>query len=58
MLIVSRRERRVTAIRRTEEGFRERDYRPGESLPLGEGHGSFAVDEVYAGIDLEDIDLE
>ncbi|MEM1030070.1 MAG: hypothetical protein AAGN82_06955 [Myxococcota bacterium] len=53
VLIVSRRERRVTAIRRTEEGFRERDYRPGESLPLGEGHGSFAVDEVYAGIDLE-----
>lgn len=56
VLFVSHRSRRITVVERTEEAagaWAERDVRGGESVTLGLHHASFAVDEVYDGIELD-----
>lgn len=56
VLFVSHRSRRITVVERTEEAtgaWAERDVRGGEIVTLGLHHASFAVDEIYDGIELD-----
>lgn len=53
VLFVSHRTRTITVVERVPEGWSERDYRSGESVTLTEPAVRFAVDELYAGVELE-----
>jgi len=53
VLIVSHRRPQVTVVERTQEGWQERELQPGEQVALAAPRLSFAVDELYAGIELE-----
>ena len=53
VLFVSHRERRVTVIRRGAEGWEEDERRAGERVVLGEPQLDFAIDDLYAGIELD-----
>lgn len=53
VLFVSHRERRVTIVRRTPVGWEEQDRRGGERVELAEPALDFAVDDLYAGIELD-----
>lgn len=53
VLFVSHRTRCVTVVQRADAGWEERDHRSGEIVSLADPELSFAVDEVYAGIELD-----
>jgi Uma2 family endonuclease len=53
VLIVSHRRRQITAVERSGTGFRVREFRSGEQVELTHPALSFAVDELYEGIELE-----
>jgi Uma2 family endonuclease len=52
VLFVSHRRAQVTVVERSDSGWSERDYRAGELVTLSSPAVSFAVDELYAGIEL------
>lgn len=52
-LFVSHRERRVTIVSRTPQGWKEVDRRGGELVTLEEPSLAIAVDEVFAGVALD-----
>jgi Uma2 family endonuclease len=54
VLLVSHRRPKVTVIARSAEGWHEREYRPGEQVSLEAPSLAFGVDELYAGIVLEE----
>ena len=53
VLIVSHRTKAITIVERTSAGWDERDVRSGELVRLVEPNVSFAVDDVYTGVELE-----
>lgn len=53
VLFVSHREARVTLVERAEDGWSERDVRPGERLSAGCLDREIAIDDVYAGVALD-----
>lgn len=53
VLIVSHRRRQITAVERVGAGFRVREFRSGEQVELTQPAVSFAVDELYKGIELD-----
>lgn len=53
VLLVSHRRPQVTVIERTQDGWQQREFRAGEVLRLEDSQLSLAVDEIYAGIQLE-----
>lgn len=53
VVFVSHRQHRVTTVRRSETGWEERDHRAAETVPLLEPDQVLAVDDLYAGIELE-----
>lgn len=53
VIFISHRQHRVTTVVRTPSGWDEFEHRPGEHLPLLEGMSSLAVDDIYAGIELD-----
>jgi Uma2 family endonuclease len=53
VLFVSHRRPQVTVVERSGTGWNERECRAGETVALANPSVSFAVDELYAGIDLE-----
>ncbi len=53
VLFVSHRRLQVTVVERSGTGWNEREHRAGETVTLANPSVSFAVDELYAGIDLE-----
>lgn len=55
VLLVSHRSRRITLVERTHEGWTERDFRSGEAVSLSEPALSFAVDDLYSGIELDTV---
>lgn len=54
VLFVSHRRPEVTVIARTSAGWEQRVYRAGESVSLNDPALTFGVDELYAGIQLDD----
>ena len=55
VLFVSHRTRSVTCVERTATGWNERQVRSGERLELANEGVSFAVDDVYDGIELDTV---
>jgi Uma2 family endonuclease len=53
VIFVSHRRPQVTVVERTPEGWSQREIRSGEELVLRSPPVRFAVDELYAGIELE-----
>ena len=53
VLFVSHRRPQVTVIERTSSGWQQREHRAGESVVLESPSVTFAVDELYAGIELD-----
>ena len=53
VIFVSHRERRITIVERTKDGWTERDFRGGETVVIDASKLSFAVDAVYDGIVLD-----
>jgi Uma2 family endonuclease len=53
VLFVSHRRPHVTVIQRTPEGWQQREHRAGDQVLLENPRLSFAVDELYAGIVLD-----
>jgi Uma2 family endonuclease len=53
VLFLSHRRPQVTAVTRTAEGWQEREFRAGDLVQLSEPALTMAVDELYAGIQLE-----
>jgi Uma2 family endonuclease len=53
VLFVSHRTKAITIVERTATGWSERDVRSGERLTLSAPALTFAVDDVYAGVELE-----
>lgn len=53
MLLVSHRRPQVTAIVRTAGGWEQREHRAGQQLALDHPQLSLSIDELYAGIALE-----
>jgi len=53
VLFVSHRRQQVTIVERTSAGWQEREVRPGETVVLSAPRLTFAVDELYAGIELQ-----
>ncbi|HEY5955046.1 MAG TPA: Uma2 family endonuclease [Polyangiaceae bacterium] len=53
VLIVSHRRPQITVVERTSGGWQEREVRSGEMVSLDVPSLSIAVDELYAGIELE-----
>jgi Uma2 family endonuclease len=53
VLFVSHRRPEITVVARTPDGWQRRDYRAGESVVLESPSATFAVDEIYAGMELE-----
>jgi Uma2 family endonuclease len=54
VLVISHRRPQVTVVERTAEGWTQRDHRGGESVMLTNPALSIPVDELYAGIQLDD----
>ena len=54
VLFVSHRRPHVTVIARTERGWEEREFRAGQDLTLQSPELSLSIDELYAGIVLDD----
>jgi Uma2 family endonuclease len=54
VLIVSHRRPRVTVIARSHQGWEQHEYRAGQSATLENPSLSLSVDELYAGITLDD----
>lgn len=54
VLFVSHRRPQVTLIARSAEGWEQREFRSGESVELERPELAFHVDELYAGIRLDD----
>ncbi|HET9931249.1 MAG TPA: Uma2 family endonuclease [Polyangiaceae bacterium] len=54
VIFVSHRRPQLTLLRRTPGGFEQSEHHTGESLELDEPRLSLSVDEVYAGIALDD----
>jgi Uma2 family endonuclease len=53
VLFVSHRRAQVTLVERGAMGWEEREHRAGETVTLANPNVSFAVDELYAGIELD-----
>jgi Uma2 family endonuclease len=53
VLFVSHRRPQVTVVDRSGTGWNEREHRAGETVTLANPSVSFAVDDLYAGVDLE-----
>ncbi|MFW5689999.1 MAG: Uma2 family endonuclease [Spirochaetota bacterium] len=53
VLFVSHRRPQVTVVERTPDGWREREFRPGEDVELEAPALRLSVDELYAGVELE-----
>lgn len=53
VVFVSHRERRVTVVARGEDGWTQREARPGEEVVLAQPALRVPVDELYAGLELE-----
>lgn len=53
VIFVSHRQRQVSVVERSEDGFHQSEFRNGESVTLREPACSFSVDELYEGITLE-----
>jgi Uma2 family endonuclease len=54
VLFVSHRRPHVTVVARTEQGWDEREFRAGQHVTLRDPELSFGIDELYAGIVLDD----
>jgi hypothetical protein len=54
VLIVSHRRPHVTVIARSQQGWEEREYRAGQQVELQKPALSVSVDELYAGIELNE----
>jgi hypothetical protein len=54
VLFVSHSRPHVTVIARTQQGWEEREFRAGQELTLQAPELSFSIDELYAGIALDD----
>ena len=54
VLIVSHRRPQVTVIARSQQGWEEREYRAGQQVELQKPALSVSVDELYAGIELNE----
>ncbi len=54
VVFVSHRRPQVTVIERTQEGWQQTEYRAGETVDLHKPPLSFDLDELYAGIELDD----
>ena len=54
VLLISHRRPQVTVVERTAQGWTQREHRAGESVTLASPGLSFQVDELYAGIELDD----
>jgi len=54
VLFISHRRTRITIVERTSEGWKQRECRAGEQVVLETPSLSFAVDELYAGVVLDD----
>jgi hypothetical protein len=54
VLLVSHRRPKVTVIARGTVGWEQREYRPGEQVALEAPSLALSVDELYAGISLEE----
>jgi Uma2 family endonuclease len=52
VLLVSHRRPQVTVVERTDDGWSERELRAGEQLVVDAPQLTFAIDELYAGINL------
>jgi Uma2 family endonuclease len=55
VLLISHRRPQVTVVERTEDGWQERELRSGEHVVLTDPSLTIAVDELYAGIELEPV---
>jgi Uma2 family endonuclease len=53
VMFVSHRRPQVTVVARTSSGWEEREHRAGETVTLASPSVTFAVDELYAGIELD-----
>jgi Uma2 family endonuclease len=53
VIFVSHRRPEVTVVERAPEGWRQSEYRPGDEVVLDSPRCGFAVDELYAGITLD-----
>lgn len=53
VIFVSHRRKHVTVVERTAEGWDQREYRAGETVAFDNPRLSVAIDELYAGIELE-----
>lgn len=53
VLFVSHRRQQVSVVERSGTGWEQREYRAGETVTLANPSVSFAVDELYAGIELD-----
>lgn len=53
VLFISHRRAQVTVIARTEQGFQQSEYRAGDVVQLTEPKLQLAVDDLYAGVELE-----
>ena len=54
VLLISHRRPQVTVVERTAQGWAQRDHRAGDSVTLADPALTFSVDELYAGIQLDD----
>jgi Uma2 family endonuclease len=54
VLFVSHRRPHVTVLARTQHGWEEREFRAGQKLTVQNPELSFSIDELYAGIVLDD----
>lgn len=53
VLFVSHRRQQVSVVERSGTVWEQREYRAGETVTLANPSVSFAVDELYAGIELD-----
>ena len=53
VLLVSHRRAQITIVERNPEGWQEREVRSGERLVLAVPQLAIAVDEIYAGVELD-----
>lgn len=54
VLLISHRRQQVTVVERTPQGWAQRDHRAGEIVTLANPALTFSVDELYAGIEMDD----
>ena len=55
VIFVSHRRPHVTVIERSVEGWQQREYRTGQTVTFDNPRFSFAIDELYAGIEIDEI---